>query len=285
MASFFNQATLVFQGRRSNSNITESEIVDALSLTKTAISQNYGANDAIAYAISIVNTGSDALEDVTLTDNLGAYEIGGNTVYPLDYVEGSLRYFVNGALQATPAVTPGAPLVISGINVPAGANVLLIYEARANEFAPLEAGSVITNEVNSDTAVICSELSDTATVPVREEALPFITKFASDEEISCGGEITYTFVLQNLGNTPVVATDDLTVEDVFNPILDITSVELNGAELAAGTGYNYNEATGEFATVPGAITIPAATYEQDAETGIITTTPGVAVLTVTGTVS
>ena len=53
MASFFNQATLVFGGRRANSNVTESEIVDTLSLTKTAISQNYSIESGITYAISI----------------------------------------------------------------------------------------------------------------------------------------------------------------------------------------------------------------------------------------
>ena len=43
-------------------------------------------------------------------------------------------------------------------------------------------------------------------------------------------------------------------------------------------------ASGEFATVNGVVTVPSATYTQDPTTGAITTTPGVAVLTVTGTV-
>ena len=94
-----------------------------------------------------------------------------------------------------------------------------------------------------------------------------------------------TGVLQNLGNTAVVATDNLTVLDVFNPILDLTSVTLNGVEIALGTGYSYDETSGEFATLEGALTIPAATYVQDPITGVITTTPGVAILTVTGTVA
>ena len=91
--------------------------------------------------------------------------------------------------------------------------------------------------------------------------------------------------MQNLGNIPVVATDDLTVEDVFNPILNLTSVNLNGTELVLGTDYTYDTLSGEFSTLPGAITIPAATYEVNPETGIVTTTPGVATLTVSGTVA
>lgn len=45
----------------------------------------------------------------------------------------------------------------------------------------------------------------------------------------------------------------------------------------------YNQATGEFATTDGTVTVPAATYTQNPD-GSIVTTPGVTVLTVTGTV-
>ncbi|MBE6902169.1 MAG: hypothetical protein E7478_06815, partial [Ruminococcaceae bacterium] len=45
----------------------------------------------------------------------------------------------------------------------------------------------------------------------------------------------------------------------------------------------YNETTGEFATLAGQITVPAATYTQD-ETGAWVITPGVSVLRVVGTV-
>ena len=285
MASFFNQATLVFGGRRSNSNVTESDIVDVLSLTKTAISQDYSSNGTITYAVSIVNSGTSAAQGINLTDTLGAYVLSGTTLYPLSYVDGSIRYFVNGVLQPTPSVTAGPPLVIENLTIPAESNVLIIYEARTNEFSPLAPGSTITNAISSSGGEPCLSLSGTATVPVREEAFPVITKCASDETVVCGGEISYTFILQNLGNTAVVGTDDLLVEDVFNPILDITSVTLDGTALVLGTGYSYDAGSGEFATLPGAITIPAASYTQDPETGIITTTPGVAVLTVTGTVA
>ena len=65
---------------------------------------------------------------------------------------------------------------------------------------------------------------------------------------------------------------------------DIRSVTLNGTALAQGTGYTYDETTGAFSTVPGVITVPAATYTQDPVTGIYTGTPGLATLTVTGTI-
>ena len=48
--------------------------------------------------------------------------------------------------------------------------------------------------------------------------------------------------------------------------------------------YTYNETTGEFATLPGIVTVAAATYPQDPVSGLITVNPGVSVLTVSGTV-
>ena len=49
----------------------------------------------------------------------------------------------------------------------------------------------------------------------------------------------------------------------------------------AMTAYTYNEATGAFATTPGAITVPAATFTRAAD-GAQNVTPGTAVLVVKG---
>ncbi len=287
MASFSNQATLRFQGQVTNSNTTTGEILDVLGATKTAISQDYGAQDAVAYAISLVNSGTDAFTNLTLSDDLGAYEVGGvggTTVYPLEYVDGSIRLFINGVLQTAPTVTAGPPLTISGINVPAGGNALIVYEASTNEYAPLTAGEEITNTLTGVGTGVCGNIAATATLAARSEAIPTITKFASPDEVVCNGEITYTFVIQNHGNRAIVAGDDLTVTDIFNPILTINSVTLDGVAWTQGTNYSYDAASGEFATNQGQITVPAATYTQDPTTGIITTTPGVTILEVVGTV-
>ena len=97
------------------------------------------------------------------------------------------------------------------------------------------------------------------------------------------GALTYTFLLENRGNTPAVTTDDLVVSDLFDPILTITAVTLNGTPLVEGTDYNYDPVTGSFATVPGVITLPAATAVQNPD-GSYTVTPGSATLTVSGSI-
>ena len=284
MATFYNQATLSFGGRITNSNITEGEIISGITLTKRAVSTNYGPGDGIVYAITLVNADATAKNGITITDDLGAYTLPGSTeaFIPLTYVDGSILYYQNGALQPTPTIETANNLTISGIDVPAGGNVTLLYEARANSFAPLSADSSIFNTVVAGDGSACEPLGDSTEIPTRNEPNLTIAKAVSPAVINCGGEVTYTFIVQNTGNTAVVATDNLTVADTFNPMLKGITVSLNGEELVEGIGYNYNEDTGEFTTNPGAISVPAATYTRYVETGAVTTTPGVAIITVTG---
>lgn len=285
MATFFNQASLSYGGNVVNSNTTEAELLSGLELTKTAISTSYGPGESIVYAITLSNMGNTAYNNLTVVDNLGAYTLsGGGAAVPLTYVAGSLLYYLNGVLQPAPTVTAAGDLQISGINLPANSTATFIYETEANEFAPIAAASNITNVSSVDGGTGIGELTATATVPVEEAPSLTIAKAVCPQVITDNGQLTYTLIVQNLGNTPIVATDGVIVSDVFNPILSNVTVTLNGEPLSEGAGYTYNAATGEFATTDGTITVPAATYTQDETTGAITTTPGVAVITVTGTV-
>jgi len=192
-------------------------------------------------------------------------------------------YYINGVLQADPAVVPGAPLVFSGISVPAGGNALLVYEARTNQFAPPTAGSSIVNEATVSGIGLSTPISDTAAIFANAEPQLTINKSLSPLTVSENGQLTYTFVIQNTGNTATVATDNATITDLFDPILSDLTVTFNGSVWTEGIDYTYDESTGLFTTVPGRITVPAATYTQN-ESGIWVITPGTATLTVSGTV-
>ena len=74
------------------------------------------------------------------------------------------------------------------------------------------------------------------------------------------------------------------VTDQFDPILSNLAVSFNGTALSSPAGYTYNEATGTFATVAGQVTVPAASFVQDAETGVWSISPGVSTLVITGTI-
>ena len=285
MATFYNQASLSFGGRVTNSNVTEGEVLTRVSMTKTAVTTDYGSGDNIVYAVTLVNADTTAKSGITITDDLGRFTpTGGPEVVPITYVPGSVLYYQNGVLQPAPTVNAGPPLVISGIDIPAGGNVIILYEVRANEYAPLGSEDIISNTVEATGESICEELTDTADVPTRDEPLLSIAKAICPDSLTCGDEITYTFIIQNSGNTPVVATDNLIVSDTFDPALQNITVRLNGVLLVEGTDYTYDEISGMFTTLPGAITVPAATFSRDVNTGIITTTPGTATITVTGTI-
>ena len=285
MATFYNQATLSYGGNVVSSNTTEAELLAGLTITKTAVTDSYTAGGNIVYLVTLTNLGGSAYTDLTVTDDLGAYTLpGGGTAVPLDYVTGSLLYYLDGVLQPTPTVSAVGNLEISGINLPAGGTATLVYETVANEFAPIAAGSTITNTASTNGGVGVGVITDTATVGIKATAQLTIAKAVCPAVISDNDTVTYTVIVQNLGNTPVIATDGVIISDVFNPVLTNLAVDLDGVALVLGTGYTYNQTTGEFATVDGIVTVPAATYTQDPTTGAVTTVPGVTVLTVSGTV-
>ena len=283
MATFTNQATLRYNGNVVNSNITTGELLEVLSATKTAVIDTYSQGSEITYVINIVNTGTITFTGISINDDLGAYPLGANTYVPLDYVTGSVQYYLNGILQPTPGVVEGPPLIISGITVPANGVATIIYVARANQYAPLTLGGTITNTATISGGGI-TEITVTETVTVESGARLTISKSMCPTTVTENGRLTYTFVIENIGNTAAVATDNVAITDTFNPILTGLAVTFNGAAWTEGVNYTYSELTGEFSTIPGQITVPAATYTQDPVTGEWIIEPGVGVLTVTGTV-
>ena len=284
MPSFTNQATLSYNNITTSSNVVTGQLLEVLSATKNALSDTYSAQDVVTYVVSIVNSGATALNGLTVTDDLGGYPFGSQTVYPLDYIPGSVRLFVNGVLQPAPSASAEAPLVISGINIPAGGNAVLVYEARVNQFAPLADGSAINNTATITGGGLSAPVVAEETITSASEPQLTISKSLCPATIAENGQLTYTFVIQNSGSQPATAGDAVIVRDVFDPILEGITVTLDGDVWAEGVNYTYDAATGEFATVAGQITVPAATYAQDPATGLWSIQPGVAVLTVTGTV-
>lgn len=279
MAIFTNQATLTYTGGSANSNIAVGEIIEVLSADKTAVSGTYAPGELVTYVITIRNTGSAAFTNLTVTDDLG-----GGTNAPLTYEAGTVLYFVNGVLQAAPTVTAGPPLVFTGITVPAGGDAVLVYQARANGFADPGPEGFITNTVTITGGGLTAPVTATETVNAAIGPELTITKTITPAQVADNGRVTYTFLIQNNGNQAITPADNAVITDSFDPILTDLVVTFNGTALAPGTGYTYNQTTGQFATVPGVITVPAATFTQDPVTGEYTRTPGLATLTVTGTI-
>ena len=284
MAIFSNQATLVYNGNTVESNIAYGEILDVLAATKTAVEGTYAPGQLVTYVVTLRNTGSTILSDLNVTDDLGGYTFNGTTVYPLTYEAGSAALFVDGIPQAAPAVVSGPPLVVSGISIPAGSDAVLVYQARANDFADPAAGGTIVNTITATGNGISTPITATETVTAAIAPQLTISKSIAPAQVVDNDRVTYTFVIQNTGNEAVVATDNAAITDVFDPILSALTVTFNGTVWTQGVQYNYNQATGVFTTNPSQIVVPAAVFTQDSVTGVYTATPGTATLIVTGTI-
>ena len=283
MARFTNFATLSYTGGSTDSNTVVGELVETLAVTKTAITDLYDREGKVSYVISLVNTGTAPVTDVTVTDDLGGYAFGEGTLYPLAYRDGTVRFFVNGTLAAAPTVTAGPPLTFTGITVPASGDVLIAYEADVTEFAPFGQTATITNTATVTGGGLLTPLTAQAVVNARTATQLGITKALSPTTVQENGQLTYTFVITNSGAVDATAADQIVLTDTFDPRLRSITVTFNGTAWTAPTNYTYDEATGLFTTVAGQITVPAATFQQNAE-GAYITTPGTATLVITGTV-
>ena len=286
MAIFQNQAAITWGGTTRLSNITTGQIVDVVNANKTAVVDTYATGDTLTYVVNINNTGDTALTGLTVTDDLGGYEAGdpAATVVPLTYAEDSLLFFIDGVPQPTPTVTADAGLTVTGITVPAEGTATLVYQATANEYAPLGCGGEIVNTVTISGDGLCEDVEASATVAAVCGVDLAIMKSVSPDTVTCGERVTYTFVIENEGGEAADAEVGAVVTDTFDPILTDVVVTLGGVTLTEGTDYTYDETTGEFATVAGVVSVPAATYEQDPETGVWSTVPGSVTLTVMGNI-
>ena len=283
MATFYNRATMTYNNITTTSNVAQSNLVAAISASKTAVVGTYNQDDSITYVVSINNSSSVAFTGLTITDDLGAYAFDTASLVPLTYVTGSVRYYLNGVLQSAPMVNPGPPLSITGLTVPANGNATIIYAARTNNYAPLGDEASIVNTARITGSGINEPVVVSATVTPVSGVQLSISKSISPSNVTEGEPVTYTITIQNYGSTPATVADNVIITDVFDPILSITSVRFNGVQWFTPANYTYNAATGLFSTVNGQITVPAATYTQDSVTGAWTLTPGTAVLEIVGT--
>ena len=282
-----NQATLTYQygavTASAASNIATATLQEALAVTKSALDSGYRGDQPVTYILTATNSSVNALTNVTLTDNLGAYTPTGGTaaVRPLTYT-GPAQLYINGVLSGavTPAVS-GGNLVFTIPTLAAGATAMILYKAQANGTALLGAEDSITNTVTAAAAGLTDTSTAEYTLSAQTYADVSILKTMSPSVLTDGSTVTYTFTLTNRGNAEATG---VVLTDVFSPAPSNLTVSVNGAALTAA---DYTH-TGGVLTLPAsgsayALTVPAATYAQDAATGAVTVTPGITNVVVTGT--
>ena len=283
MAQFTNSAALSYNGTTLRSNTVTGQLLDTVAVTKTATAEQYAPGEELAYIVTLTNSADTEVTGLTVTDDLGAYSVGTETVYPLEYQAGTLRSFVNGVPQSTPTVSAGPPLTVTGLSIPAGGDLELVYEAAPTAYASPEPGSTITNTATATGGGLSAPATASVSISAASGAQMRITKTLSPATVSPGGQLSYSFLIENSGGTPVTAADALVLSDTFDPLLSGLSVTYNGTPWAVTTNYTYDAASGAFATVPGQITLPAAQFVQETD-GTWTVIPASVLCTVTGTV-
>lgn len=285
MSQYTNQAKLSYNGNVTNSNVVTDQLLEVISATKTAVMDDYVANDDITFVISIVNLGLTAMNGLTVTDYLGEYPFGEITLVTLTYVLESVHYYVNGEeVTPTPDVTPGPPLVFTGINVPAHGYVLIVYEAYLNQYAPLDVGGTIESQATVSGGGLSTPVQITETINTQSTPNLTISESICPTIVTVNDQLTYTFVIENTGNTEGDSTANIVITDTFDPILDPITVTFNEAPWTDSTNYDYNITTDVFKTNTGKVTVPAAAYTQNPFSGVWTVTPGHSTLVVTGAI-
>lgn len=282
MAQFTNQATLSYNGLTASSNIVTGNITQVLELRKAVTPATYRTGDILTYVVTLRNAGATDFTGLTVTDDLGAYAFGAGTVTPLRFTGDPVLYDSSGLPQPAPTVNAGPPLTVTGLTVPAGGNITLVYRAQVNAYGPQGPAAAITNTATLTGTGVSGTVTDSATVTAEQSAALTITKALNPASVVENGVLTYTFTLENYGGEAADAAAGTVLRDVFSPPLRDISVTLNGDSWPAAGNYSYDPATGILATVAGRLTVPAAAFTQSAATGLWSTTPGTTVVTVTG---
>ena len=217
-----------------------------------------------------------------------------NNGYLYVYVEDSVGNYVIETIRSVDNINFDVPMfnLITNTKPSQTKDILVSVSGENNEekgliitYKKCSIDSVLTSaKVMYEGCLINSEEAVEETVTTENEPNLTITKSISPVPVTENGTLTYTFVIQNSGNTAAVATDNAVVTDLFDPILTNLSVSFNGVTWTEGVQYTYDETTGTFVTVAGQITVPAASYTQDPVTGVWVTNPGVSTLVVSGIV-
>ena len=265
------------------SNIAEISVESAVGFTKTSLGNTYNDNSVLTYILTVTNSSGSEITGSSITDNLGTYVFGATELTPLEYIEPSVL-LINGQDVSTQLGVDSSVqgnLTFTIPTIPAGATANIIYKARVNDYAPLALDSTIINTSTFESNSECADTTASATVSVANAANISIIKQMCPNPVICGETITYTIKIYNYGNT---AAENVILTDDFNPAPANITVSRDGV-LLLGTDYTYVNGTLTVpATAASPVTVPAATFVQDPNTGIVSITPGVVEYTITGTI-
>ena len=284
MATIENFATVSYTSggvaTTRTSNIAEIELNSSLGFTKETLGDTYTVGKPITYILSMTNDSSAPITGISVTDDLGTFTFDTLELTPLDYTEPALL-LINGqdSTALLTVVATETDVTFSFPSLAPGATANIIYNATPNEFASPAQQSTISNEAELISDNDCASGTANATVTVANAADVEVVKSMCPNPVVCGEAVTYTIRIFNYGN---IDAEDVVLTDTFSPQPQNITVRRNGVVLDA-TGYTYIDGT---LTVPATDgdTVPASTFSRNAETGVVTTSPGIVEYVISGTI-
>lgn len=261
----------------STSNLVTTQLEENYSLKaeKTSNNTTWRPQENITFNLLVENDGTEPLYGVSIQDDLGAGT--------LNYIPGSARMFRNEELTGI-APTNVSPLtMVIPDPLEAGEVVLLSYVAKVKGDLSstvetiTNTATVVGHEVSAAGTAVPVNPSPTLTLTKEDYANVRIEKTVDKENVAVGEELTYTFRLENSGNTVanrVVLRDDL--PDNFE-ITSVTSITDGVETIFEPTDYSVGE--NNVLILPTSttklISVPASTISGD----------GLTIVTIVGTIT
>ena len=263
-----------------SSNLASTVLNDPLTVTKSSLETAYRNGEDLTYVITLTNGSDVPLTNVTVDDDLGTYAVGGLEATPLTY-NGPAQLYMDGVFSRV--LTPTVLNDSVSFTIPQmqpGQTATILYKATPNEYAPMTPGAAITNTASFAPTGSLQPVTDTHTIPVDSYADVTVDKEMTPNPITDGAALVNTFTITNTGN--VEATDLVLTDTFMTPLSDVT-VTIDGTSVPTD-GFSYEDGILTLPIGTQTLSVPAATFTQEASTGAVSIVPGVTTVVVTGNI-
>lgn len=244
----------------------------------TLLNKTYVKNSKLTYVINLYNNGKKTISNININDDLGKFNLNGKIIYPLNYINNSIKVFINGVANTNNKVNYDKELTISNITLNDKEVATILYQTEINEYAPLNANDFIKINIEIDYLGINKKNKLTEVIKCENYQDIEVVKNIISENSNDSYNVTY--IILNYGNKEVEKEDQTNLSDIFNPIIKGIKVELNDLILTPNN-YLYNQINGSFSINKGVISVPKASYIVD-DKGKVKINPGKTIIKIIG---